>query len=314
MHRTDRLTGILLVLQAGATTSAVLADRFGVSRRTILRDLDSLAGIGVPVVATPGRSGGVRIRDGYWMPPLHLNAEEATALLLALDHLGPPDSSPLGSAHVSAREKLLATIRPATMVDVRRNLGHLRVTPDHLLPDPDLVARFRRAVAGQRWCHVVYETTNGPSERTILPKLVSASGGRWYVSALDALRHARRVFRIDRVLSLRPTIAPADVSWITDGTTNAVPYDAPSNPLVSVLLTSAGIRFARDNADLRTHLSETRDGNGTIRFRCPPSELPYYGRELLALGVEATVLGPPELVDLMRDHLGRLTRHLRQTS
>ena len=44
MNRTDRLTGILLALRGGQQTSAQLAERFAVSRRTILRDLAALRG------------------------------------------------------------------------------------------------------------------------------------------------------------------------------------------------------------------------------------------------------------------------------
>ncbi len=57
MNRTGRLTGILLALRSGQRTAAQVADRFAVSRRTILRDLDALGELGVPVIATPGTGG-----------------------------------------------------------------------------------------------------------------------------------------------------------------------------------------------------------------------------------------------------------------
>ena len=65
MNRTDRLTGIILALQRGRQTAAQLADRFEVSRRTILRDIDALAQIGVPVVSLPGAGGGLALAEGY---------------------------------------------------------------------------------------------------------------------------------------------------------------------------------------------------------------------------------------------------------
>ena len=75
MNRTDRLTGIWLALQAGRTTAAELATRFEVSRRTILRDVDALSQIGVPVVALPGATGGYEIAEGFWLALLQLAAD-----------------------------------------------------------------------------------------------------------------------------------------------------------------------------------------------------------------------------------------------
>ena len=91
MNRIERLTGLLLVLQQGQRSAQELADRFEVSRRTILRDLDALGEMGVPIVSTPGRSGGFRVMDDFWLPPLHLSAGEATAVLLALELAGNAD-------------------------------------------------------------------------------------------------------------------------------------------------------------------------------------------------------------------------------
>ncbi|MEA2593887.1 MAG: hypothetical protein QOF01_356, partial [Thermomicrobiales bacterium] len=83
MNRTDRLTGIILALQNRRQTAAQLADRFEVSRRTILRDVDALSQIGVPIVALPGAGGGLELADNFWLQPIHLTSAEAAALLLA---------------------------------------------------------------------------------------------------------------------------------------------------------------------------------------------------------------------------------------
>lgn len=62
MNRTNRLAGIILILQSGeCQTAARLATRFDVSRRTILRDIDALSQIGVPIVAVPGPGGSLQL-------------------------------------------------------------------------------------------------------------------------------------------------------------------------------------------------------------------------------------------------------------
>ncbi|HEU0165240.1 MAG TPA: HTH domain-containing protein, partial [Thermomicrobiales bacterium] len=185
MHRTDRLTGILLALQAGPRSASELAARFEVSKRTIMRDVDALDQIGVPVIAETGRNGGYRIADGYWMPPLQLTADEATVLLFALQHVGSVDRSPLGDAHRTVLEKLQAHLTPGIAPDVVKNLDTMVVLRDHDAPDAAIIALLREAVAAECWIAIVYAGGSGPSERSILPLRVYTSGGRWYADAVD---------------------------------------------------------------------------------------------------------------------------------
>ncbi len=77
MTRTDRLTGIILALQNGRQTAAQLAARFEVSRRTILRDVDALGQIGVPVISIP-RAGSPTLAAA------HLRSWTSTAALAAV--------------------------------------------------------------------------------------------------------------------------------------------------------------------------------------------------------------------------------------
>src|SRR5688572_27376185 len=82
MNRIDRLLGYILALQRGRRlTAEALSEQFEVSRRTVYRDLQALAEVGVPLVATPGR--GYSLAPGYHLPPVMLTASEASALALA---------------------------------------------------------------------------------------------------------------------------------------------------------------------------------------------------------------------------------------
>jgi predicted DNA-binding transcriptional regulator YafY len=63
---------------------AELAERLGVSPRTLRRDVDRLRELGYPVTAHPGVDGGYQLASGAALPPLVVDDEEAVALAVGL--------------------------------------------------------------------------------------------------------------------------------------------------------------------------------------------------------------------------------------
>src|SRR4051812_32096308 len=63
---------------------AELAERLGVGKRTLRRDVDRLRRLGYPVQATRGVAGGYRLGAGAELPPLLLDEEEAVAVAVGL--------------------------------------------------------------------------------------------------------------------------------------------------------------------------------------------------------------------------------------
>src|SRR5579863_8224124 len=85
MRRQTRLFALTEYLRGRRTgvTAETLADRFGVTIRTIYRDLDTLRDASLPVQADRGRGGGYALDRNYTLPPVNFTAREA-ALLLAV--------------------------------------------------------------------------------------------------------------------------------------------------------------------------------------------------------------------------------------
>lgn len=149
MTRTDRLLGLLLALRGGRQTAAQLAARFEVSRRTILRDLDALGQLGIPLVALPGPGGGFTLADGYWLPPLRFSPAEAGVLLLAPRGLGDGPTAPFADVRQSAEEKLRAALHPDVLAAAERDLATVTLTPPRP-PSADYVALVQAAIRDGR--------------------------------------------------------------------------------------------------------------------------------------------------------------------
>lgn len=82
MKRQARLFALAEAMRARKTgvTAEALAERFGVSVRTIYRDLDALGDAGLPLLAERGRGGGYALDRDYTLPPVNFSAREAAVL------------------------------------------------------------------------------------------------------------------------------------------------------------------------------------------------------------------------------------------
>src|SRR5512139_3667096 len=108
--RADRLLSIMLLLQTrGKLTAQTLAAELGVSRRTILRDIDALSVAGIPIYADGGHGGGIALDENYRTTLTGLKETEVRALFIAssnylLNEIG------LGEAAKSTLLKLSAAL------------------------------------------------------------------------------------------------------------------------------------------------------------------------------------------------------------
>ncbi len=110
LRRVERHQRLIEILARSTTalTTRQLADRLGVSTRTVERDVERLRDAGVPFRSRPGRGGGVRFSPATDCAPIAFDVAEIAAILSSLAAVG-PNSSPSAA---SAAGKLTAALRP----------------------------------------------------------------------------------------------------------------------------------------------------------------------------------------------------------
>ena len=107
LETSARLLRLLSLLQARRDwPGAELAERLGVSPRTVRRDMDKLRSLGYPVDAAPGTAGGYRLGAGAALPPLLLDDEEAVAVAVGLRTAAGGTVTGIEEASVRALAKL----------------------------------------------------------------------------------------------------------------------------------------------------------------------------------------------------------------
>lgn len=179
-RRADRLFQIVQILRGRRlTTAGLLAERLGVSERTIYRDIRDLSLSGVPVEGEAGS--GYRLLAGYDLPPLMLTTQESEALVAAIRLLQTWGGASLSLALESAQEKVLA-ILPA---ESRRKAEQSRLfAPDFGAQgySKDQFDLVHRAVSAQQALALHYRDEAGKvSQREVLPLglFSGASAGCW---------------------------------------------------------------------------------------------------------------------------------------
>jgi predicted DNA-binding transcriptional regulator YafY len=138
MRKKSRLFAIAEALRARRTgvTAQQLADRFGVTLRTIYRDLESLQDAGMPIRADRGRGGGYALDTHYQLPPINFTAREA-ALLVALARLAVEQRlMPFPNAIERAADKVRAALSTSAQREVLTLIGQLQIVGVPALPIP----------------------------------------------------------------------------------------------------------------------------------------------------------------------------------
>jgi predicted DNA-binding transcriptional regulator YafY len=302
VNRIERLTATLLLLQEQPRTAEQIARHFEVSRRTVLRDVQALCEMGVPVIAREGVGGGYSLPPGYRLAPLPLNAGEAFLLLLALRTLTQLSDAPFARERASLAAKLRALLPAGELPGVELLLENVSVEiPRRPERAPFLAALVEAAGAGQ-WVRVEYQSAERRSVQHLLPRQLTSQGGYWYCRAYSYEREEERTYRIDRIHALEP--APA---WLQGAPAPAAqPYDHPEHPQVVALLSPRGAALAEAEPHVGSRIERAPDGAGRLAFRCPPAELEYYARFFAGLADEVTVEAPAEL----RARLAAIARSL----
>ncbi|MGC4866881.1 helix-turn-helix transcriptional regulator [Micromonospora sp. DT53] len=316
--RASRLISLLLLLQSrGSMTASELAQELEVSERTVYRDVLALSAAGVPVYADRGRAGGYRLLGGYRTRLTGLTRDEAEALFLT-GLPGPAGEMGLADAVASAELKVLAALPPA-LRDAPARAGqrfHLDVpgwfretAPPPWLPE------LARAVWADRVVELRYRRGDREVARRVQPYGLVLKSGVWYL--VGRVGDDVRTYRVDRVTG----VEVGDEQFDRDeGFDLAGHWREQAGSFlrtmlraeVAVRLSPAGLRQLRHQVDAPFVYDEMvaaaspPDGQGWVVARLPVESVQVAYHQLLGLGPEVEVLGPPELRQLFAESADRL--------
>lgn len=238
---TSRVLQLLDLLQTHRQwAGADLAERLGVTERTLRRDIDRLRELGYEVAATRGVAGGYRLEAGATLPPLLLSDDEAVTMAIGLRlaaSQGLVDGEHTTLTALAKFEQVLpAALRRrvnAFATVVRPSRPRAAEVPQELIGQLALACRDSERV---RFRYTAADATE--SARTVEPHTLVAAERAWFLICWDLHRDDWRTFRLDRMTAFFGTRLHFE------------PRELPGGDPVAFLSRSVGSMRDRYSADL----------------------------------------------------------------
>ncbi len=201
--RLARLVAILTHLQTKRyLTVNDIEKKFGVSSRTIYRDLSVLENAGVPIFNY--RTKGYSIIEGYRLPPIMFSDDETNALITAEQLVLKNRDNSLIKNYSQALNKIKAVLKYTTkdkaeLLSKRLSFGRnlkIEITSNFLSVIQSALINFKPL-------EINYLSVNNiKTTRIIEPLALYSSQENWVLIAWCRLRKQYREFRLDRISKL----------------------------------------------------------------------------------------------------------------
>ncbi|MGH3414467.1 MAG: helix-turn-helix transcriptional regulator [Marmoricola sp.] len=307
---TQRVLRLLDLLQSRSSwTGPELAERLGVTTRSIRRDVDRLRGLGYPVNAAQGVGGGYRLGAGRSLPPLLLHDDEAVAVAVSLRLATGDTVAGADEAAVRVLAKLDQVLPARLRGEVAAIQGATSVLGSPVEQvDAEILTRVARACRDRVRLRFGYTPRSGATrQRVTEPVRLVATGRRWYLMAWDVDRDDWRTFRLDRM-------ADVEVStWRFAAREHPDPVEFVSRSVTSPYPVMARVRVHAPYDEVAARVMPTSAHLTALDERSCLMEVGASDTVPLALhigwfGFEVEVLEPPELRRTLAELGARMTR------
>jgi len=282
-----------------------LAQEFGVSKRTILRDLQELSEIGVPLYSEAGPHGGYQVLNERILPPIAFSEEEAVSIFFAIHALRHYISLPFDTEYESIKKKFYLNLSGDIRDEIdkmKNRVDFVSVFQQEKIP---FLKRLLEASIEQEVLIIKYEKNGEITNRSIQPICIYANEGKWYCPSYSFLNKDYRVFRCDRIKSveLDENNRPIDLSNIYLKNRFSLINTKEYTYQLNVELTNKGVEMYKSEKWANIELSKREDGTGILKGNISKSDIYFFCNYFITFGKEALIKSPSELIECMKDKL-----------
>jgi predicted DNA-binding transcriptional regulator YafY len=311
MNRIDRISAILIQLQSRRVVKASdIADRFGISLRTVYRDVRSLEEAGIPVIGEAGV--GYSLVEGYRLPPVMFSREEATAFLTAEKFVEKMTDASTAAQHKSAMYKVRAILKTAEK-DLLENMDNsievLKSQSQRRVNNNDHIQAILNGIANNKVLIINYMAgyTQQQTKREIEPVGIFYLDSYWHLIAFCRMRNDYRDFRMDRIQSLQDTDLTFDGKHPSLKQYIARTASEHKMETIVIQVYNKIIRFINEQKYYNGFVSE-KQGPEWVEMTFLTISTEGFARWFMTFGDLAEIISPQSVKDRVAELAGILTR------
>jgi predicted DNA-binding transcriptional regulator YafY len=295
----NRLLGItILLLNRETVTAKELAERFGVSTRTIYRDIDVLSSAGVPVFTNKGNGGGISLLENYSLNKTLISEYESESLLLALKTLKAAKYPEIDTI----LEKIGAVFKHSETDWVHIDFSPWESTPN----EHNKFIEIKKAILDRKRISFEYVSSAGEkTSREIEPMKLIFKGQAWYLWGYCVRKNDFRVFRISRIKNVKVTNEIFKRRNYVDKNQGNETENIRSPVYLKLKFYPQVLHRLYDDFDDEM-IVRNSDGTCTVEVQFPEDEWVY--GYLLSFGSYVEILEPQHIRDIIADRAKKLLK------
>lgn len=295
---------VYILIDKKQVTAKEMAERFGVSTRTIYRWMEALSVSGIPVYSLKGRGGGIAISEKFAMDNTVLSEDERLAIVSsvkALENLTGKKSTAI-TPERKAADKLSRL--------VTSNTDWLEVDFAPWSPEGSEVRNLfeilRNSILKKRQISFDYFTGDGRIEKRIVhPWKLIFRGQAWYLYGWCTSRKAERFFKLTRMRNLLMTSKNANISRNVNPQRSAgIPeYSAPLIQ-IKAKITKEKISYLMDSF-ICSEIKAQKNGFINVTFTAPDTA--WLCEILLSFGPQIKITSPARVKNKIAEMAGNIS-------
>lgn len=279
---------VYLLMNKKRVTANELASHFEVSKRTILRDIDTLTTAGIPIYTTQGKGGGIFIEDNFILNKTYISEDEKKQILFSLQSMSATELIETDQVLGRLRNFLASPNKEWIEVDFSR-WGHSAT-------DTIKFEMLRKAIVNELAVSFDYLSAYGESKgREVYPLKLSFKSKAWYLQSYCLTEKDYRVFKFTRISNMM--ILDKSFNSNEYETAKVEPTEEPSASCIEKvrLLVSSHAKYRIYDEFTESDITVNKDGSFTL---CMTQGQWIYDY-ILSYGIAVEVLEPQYIRDEM---------------
>lgn len=286
---------VYLLLEKNCITAKELSEHFGISVRTIYRDIDILSTANIPIYTNKGKGGGISLLENFVLDKSILSEEEQNQILFALQSLE--------KLNVNNEKKALEKM---SMLFNKGTKNWIEIDFSNWGTDSTQNEKFNKikeSIINSKVIEITYFNSYGEeNKRQIEPLQIWFKDKSWYIKAFCRLKQDYRIFKITRI---------RDVKVLDEHFKKELPIEKEKKQNFKVI--SLKLEISKEMAYRvydefeKENISKNENGDFIITIDYPENEWVY--GYILSFGEYAKILSPEYAKDIVKKRLDKTIKN-----